>query len=221
MQSKDIKKYTVLTVLFVLPLVAYLFFARGVHNFANLPTIHSDALLFTELPNLMGGKPISLANKINIITFLGDDVATQKAFAFHLKEKIYDKNKDFQDFQVISIVDENQLDEVKAFIYEINLTSDTKSWYFATLPLDEAQTFIQKLTNNKDSFDASYHSPYAYIIDKNGNLRGREDDKDYGKMYGYNMKSIADLNNKMVDDVKVILAEYRLALKKYKADRQN
>jgi len=38
-------------------------------------------------------------------------------------------------------------------------------------------------------------------------------------MLGYNMESIADLNNKMVDDVKVILAEYRLELKKYKADR--
>lgn len=32
---------------------------------------------------------------------------------------------------------------------------------------------------------------------------------------GYDATSVADLNNKMIDDVKVILAEYRLALKKY------
>ena len=33
-------------------------------------------------------------------------------------------------------------------------------------------------------------------------------------MFGYNSSSVAEINNKMVDDVKVILAEYRLALKK-------
>ena len=44
------------------------------------------------------------------------------------------------------------------------------------------------------------------------NLRGNRDDDNF---IGYNSKSIADINNNMVDDVKVILAEYRMALKKY------
>ena len=39
-------------------------------------------------------------------------------------------------------------------------------------------------------------------------------------VYGYDAGSVADLSNVMEDDVKVILAEYRLALKKYKADRK-
>ena len=62
----------------------------------------------------------------------------------------------------------------------------------------------------------------AFIIDKEGKLRGRTDDKDSanGKLYGYNMQSVAELNNKMKDDVKVVLAEYRLALKKNNADRE-
>jgi hypothetical protein len=30
---------------------------------------------------------------------------------------------------------------------------------------------------------------------------------------------VADLNNKMEDDIKIILAEYRMALKKNNADR--
>ena len=46
------------------------------------------------------------------------------------------------------------------------------------------------------------------------NLRGRDDDDDIGKLYGFNAESVAEINNKMVDDVKIILAEYRLALKK-------
>lgn len=220
-QTSAYKKYTVLVVLFVLPLVTYLFFARAVHSFANLPTLVEKALATNELPSLQEEKPINLNNKINIITFLGDDVATQKAFAFNLKEKIYDKNKSFQDFQVISIVDKNQISEVNDFIYEINLTSDASYWKFAALSFDDAKAFLKELTNNQIQFDENYHLPYAFIVDKKGDLRGRLDDKDYGEMLGYNMKSIADLNNKMIDDVKVILAEYRLELKKYKADRQN
>ena len=35
-----------------------------------------------------------------------------------------------------------------------------------------------------------------------------------------NTASVADLNNKMVDDVKIVLAEYRLALKKNNVERE-
>ena len=49
----------------------------------------------------------------------------------------------------------------------------------------------------------------------------RDDDEDVGTLYGYNASSVASLNNKMTDDVKVILAQYRLALKVNNARRQN
>ena len=55
-----------------------------------------------------------------------------------------------------------------------------------------------------------------FIIDKDGALRGRDDNENVG----YDARSVADVHNNMVDDVKVILAEYRLALKKYNADRK-
>ena len=57
--------------------------------------------------------------------------------------------------------------------------------------------------------------PEVFIIDKEINLRGRDDDEDETILYGFNAQSVAEINNKMVDDVKVILAEYRRALKKY------
>ena len=62
--------------------------------------------------------------------------------------------------------------------------------------------------------------PYVFIIDKKRNLRGRDDDEDVGILYGFDARDYSEINNKMGDDVKVILAEYRLALKKYKADRE-
>ena len=57
--------------------------------------------------------------------------------------------------------------------------------------------------------------PYVFIIDRERNLRGRDDDEDEGTLFGFNAQSVAEINNKMVDDIKVILAEYRRAWKKY------
>ena len=62
--------------------------------------------------------------------------------------------------------------------------------------------------------DQSFSTPYVFIVDRDLNLRGRDDDEDIGVLYGFDSQSVAEINNKMVDDVKIILAEYRLALKK-------
>ena len=59
--------------------------------------------------------------------------------------------------------------------------------------------------------------------DKDLKLRGRNDDEDMpnGLLYGYDMNSVSELNNKMEDDIKVLLYEYRAAFKdKKKADRK-
>ena len=62
-------------------------------------------------------------------------------------------------------------------------------------------------------------SPYVFIIDKDRSLRGRDDD-DLGLLYGFDSSDYSEVNNKMSDDVRVILAEYRLALKKYNSKRE-
>ena len=66
--------------------------------------------------------------------------------------------------------------------------------------------------------DGNFSSSYVFISDKNAALRGRKDDEDEGVKYAYDMRSVAELNNKMEDDMKIILAEYRLALKKNNAN---
>ena len=72
--------------------------------------------------------------------------------------------------------------------------------------------------DNKALYEASLDQDglvALFIIDKERNLRGRDDDEKVGTLFGYNAQSVAEINNKMVDDIKVILAEYRRALKKY------
>ena len=70
------------------------------------------------------------------------------------------------------------------------------------------------------SLDANLSTPYVFIIDKDRNLRGRDDDEDEGILYGFDARNYSEINNKMGDDIKVILAEYRLALKKYNSKRE-
>ena len=67
--------------------------------------------------------------------------------------------------------------------------------------------------------DEDGSTPYVFIIDKNRSLRGRNDDEDVVTLYGYDARSVAQINKKMIDDVKVILAEYRLALKIYNNEK--
>lgn len=206
------KKTFVLVVLFVLPIVVYLFFASGVNNFGRLP------VLTENVPDLTG--QVSLQDKITVIGFLGSDLDLKKGNAFNLNQKIYKRFYQFNDFQFVMLVPDglkNEVDELKA---ELGNLVDAKKWKFVFEKEDRiAEVFKSLQTDGK--LDSHFGTPYVFIIDKNRNLRGRTDDEDEGTKYGFDATSVADLNNKMVDDVKIILAEYRLALKKNNADRKN
>ena len=111
---------------------------------------------------------------------------------------------------------QNKAIELKLKLSEI---TDTKNWKFAFGSTEAIENVFNSLQSNY-SLDAYYATPYVFIIDKDGNLRGRNDDEDKGVLYGFKSSDVAEINNKMSDDIKVILAEYRLALKKYKAKRE-
>ena len=69
------------------------------------------------------------------------------------------------------------------------------------------------------ALDTSNATSYVYIIDKEWQLRGRTSDGEMTLVYGYDANDYAVVNNEMNDDIKIVLAEYRLALKKYKSAR--
>ena len=57
----EVKKYIVLGMLFIFPLVVYLFFASGINNFARLPILTeevpeiNDWTTLTKSPHQLGG----------------------------------------------------------------------------------------------------------------------------------------------------------------------
>jgi hypothetical protein len=62
------------------------------------------------------------------------------------------------------------------------------------------------------NLDADLGTPNVYIVDKERNLRGRKEKKGYKE--GYNTFHPSELSNEMLDDFKIILYEYRAAVKK-------
>jgi hypothetical protein len=108
--------------------------------------------------------------------------------------------------------------QVKEILYGLKDITNVSKWLFVFAPTNEIQTFYDSL-KLKGKLDTHYGTSNVYIIDKKRNLRGRKEQEEYKE--GYNAASPSDLYNEMTDDVKVILAEYRLALKRNNADRQN
>jgi len=162
-----------------------------------------------------------LKNKISIVGFLGSDIDSKRANALNLNQKIYKRFYEFNDLQFVMLVPDGTEPKVADLKQELSALADTKKWNFVHMSEDETQDFFNSLKTNL-SLDETMATPYVFIIDKDLKLRGRDEDiKEKTKIkYGFNTESVAELNNEMVDDVKIILAEYRLALKKYNADRK-
>ena len=212
--KKNFNKYFVLSILFFFPIVVYLFFASGVNNFAKLPILTIGISDVVDLPSLTGSK-IELKNKITVLGFWGSDVTNKKVDGFNLNQKIYKRFYEFKDFQFVFVIDSSETKNINDFKKEIvvGLGSDLSNWRFLIANKKQTSNLFRTLKTDLNLSDSMAIST-VFIIDKLKNLRGRDDDEDIGTLFGYNSSSVAEINNKMVDDVKVILAEYRLALKK-------
>lgn len=208
------KKTFVLVTLFVLPIIVYLFFLSGTTNFGKLAILTKN---IGEVPPL--NDAIVLKDKITILGFLGSDINLKRTNALNLNQKIYKRFYEFSDFQFVMIVPKGVEAEVVDLKKELGELADTKKWNFVHVEEEEIQRFYDNLKTDI-SLDDNKATPYVFIIDKDLSLRGRNDDEDEQTKYGFNSTSVSELNNKMVDDVKIILAEYRLALKKNNARRE-
>ncbi|HET8885721.1 MAG TPA: hypothetical protein VFM70_05140 [Salinimicrobium sp.] len=211
------KKVIIVVLLFALPIVAYLFFASGVHNFAKLPVVNEKIGSLKSFRD-MEGNQIDFQDKITILGFYGNDINNVKGYALNLNQKIYDRYYQFIDFQVVIVVPAGVQEDIVELKTQLDDISDVSKWKFVFGEPDDIKLLFDSL-GTKTELNNNLASPYVFIIDKDGKLRGR-DDKEYDEPIGYNAGSVAELSDKMNDDVKVILAEYRLELKKYKGENK-
>ncbi len=201
------RKYFVLTILFVLPLVVYLFFASGINHFAKLPVLTKNIKDISDISTE------SLKDKITILGFFGKNIEERYGDAGNLNQEIYKRFNEFKDFQFLMIQPKGTEDLFKELLQEMNRLTETnfQNWKFVSLSDEDLISVFNSLETDIN-LDFNLGTSYVFIVDRNGNLRGRDDKE--GVKFGYDSRFVADINNNMVDDVKVILAEYRMALKK-------
>ena len=211
--TKNLKKYLILGFLFFFPIFVYVFLSTGINNFAKLPVL---TLTVMDIENIEGNTAnVSFKNKISIVAFWGGDVNSKKSEALNLNQKIYKRFNEFQDFQFVLLHNKNDNQAIEDLKSELvsGVGTDLKNWNFIPTTQSNIKMIFESFKTNIE-LDQSFSTQYVFIVDRDLSLRGRDDDEDIGVLYGFDSQSVAEINNKMVDDVKIILAEYRLALKK-------
>ncbi len=213
-QTSEFSKKFVIVVLFALPLVAYLFFLNGEHHFETLPVVTENVQEIDQF-NIIQGTATQLKDSVTIVTFLGNNPYGRLGYVSNLNEKIYKKFHGFNTFQMISIIPESGVDDIQQIVEQMSETTDLQDWHFLSGDNDQVQDLYNSFKTD-DRLNNDFSSDYAFVIDVDRNLRGRDDDEieTDGVVYGYNTRTAAQLNKRMIDDMRVLLAEYRFAFKK-------
>ena len=214
--AKPSKNTLVLSILFFGPLLFYLFLLTGTNNFAKLPRLTEN---IDDIENFSSAEEVKLANNISVLCFLGSDLLNHKTNALNLNEKIYKHFYGFKGLQFVVVLPKGSEENAEQLKKELGATYNVDKWHFVFGDGPELKKMFDSLETIY-SLDDQYYSPYAFIIDRELTLRGRNDEEaaQEGLMYGYNAESVATVHQEMVDDVKVVMAEYRLALKKNKRE---
>lgn len=202
------KKNIVLFVLFILPIVAYLFFASGVNNFTKLPVLRPNVSELPQWPSLDGRK-VSLGGKITVLGFGGQNLLKNRGNLFNLGQKVYERYHEFKDLQFVYICPLGTEKDAQYIIDQFTRTGN-EEWKFVFATPEAIKAYYASL-KLKGTLNADAGTPNVFLLDKNRNLRGRKGDE-YKE--GYNTFHMSELSNKMLDDFKILLYEYKAALKK-------
>lgn len=205
------KKFWVLFALFILPLVFYIFLSKGIYKYSNLPILTSEVIDISEFENTTA----TFKEHLTVVCFLGNDINTAKGSLFNLNQTIYKRFYQKPYFKMVAVLPEGTQELYKSAIEELSAFTDISNWHF----IYTNEKNINALFN---SFETPYklnenlYSENAYIVDMELRLRGRKDDDDTkdGKLYGYNMKSVAVLKNKMKDDISIIYYQLKKSAEK-------
>lgn len=216
MASSKLKRYTVLSILFFLPVLFLLMLIPAKHNYNALDIVESG-LSELEVVNDTKENAIRLKDHITVLGFLGKNPLANMIAVSNLKELIYDKFKGFKRFQVVLIASEGTEDEVATLEKEIRSYEDLR--FFHIVYAKPSATFkVFNQLKSKSSLDENLSTYEVFIIDQELNQRGRIEDEDVKKedilngkiaVPSYNTIEVSELKNKMSEDMRVLFTEYR------------
>ena len=216
MDRKKAGRYAVLGILFFLPVAFLLILYPSTHNYQPLDIVNENVLDLDAFTSDVE-EPIVLKDHITVLGFLGEKPMNNAIAASNLKELIYDKFKGFKKFQMVIVMPKGTEAEVKQLKSEINSYDDIRFWHFVYGdPVDVKRVYFS--LKSKTDLNDDLSTEDVFIIDKDLNQRGRIDDRTdkelekeslvYG-LSGYNCIEVAEVKNKMSDDLRIVFTEYR------------
>ncbi|WP_298341588.1 hypothetical protein [uncultured Algibacter sp.] len=216
MNYKKVSRYVVLGILFFLPVTFLLFLYPATHNYTPLEIVNESVL---DIDNFTSSSEenIVLKDHITVLGFFGNNPIASNTAALNLKELVYDKFKGFKRFQVVVLMPKGTEEAVKKLKAEISSYQDLRFWHFVFgEPSDIKRMFFSLKT--KGNLSADLATNQVYVVDKDLNQRGRLDDRTDNEVeknkpiYGlsaYDCIEVAEIKNKMSDDLRILFTEYR------------
>ena len=210
------RKWIILGILFLLPVIFLLFLYPSTHNYNTLDIVNED-IVEVEFFNFIDNRKTNFEGNITVLNFLGDKPIENITGALNLKELVYDKFKGFKKFQIISISSLNSEKSLESVKKELIKSEELKYWFFATTSDEEINKIYSSLRYHNE-LDSSNYTSEVYIIDKQRNQRGRIDDRDDNQienkidsfgLYSYNSIIVSEIKKKMNDDIRILFTEYR------------
>jgi hypothetical protein len=210
------KRNIVLGILFFLPVAFLLMLYPAKHNYNPLDIVHegvSELEGFYELE----GDSIQLKNHITVLGFLGKDPMKNAMAASNLKELVYDKFKGFKTFQIVMVAPTGTENQIKQLDKEISTYEDLRFWHYVFAQEGEVKELFNSLKSD-EALKSDLSTNNVFIVDKDLNQRGRIDgrdkketeaDKPRYSVYAYNTIEVADIKNKMSEDIRILFTEYR------------
>ncbi|MEP5501349.1 MAG: hypothetical protein ABJL44_04030 [Algibacter sp.] len=216
MDYKKVSRYVVLGILFFLPVTFLLFLYPATHNYTPLDIVNEsvrDIGRFTSEAE----SPVLLKEYITVLGFFGKYPMDKATTALNLKELVYDTFKGFKKFQVVIVMPTGTEEAVKQLKQEISSYQDLRFWHFVFGEPTSIQNVFNSL-KSKVSLRHDYSTDHVYIIDKDLNQRGRLDDRTDNELeknkpiYGlssFDCIEVAEIKNKMSEDMRILFTEYR------------
>ncbi len=216
MNYKKVKRYTVLGILFFLPVTFLLFLYPATHNYTPLDIVNTNVADIYQFEDLSENSVV-FKDHITVLGFIGRNPEQQLVALSNLKELVYDKFKGFKKFQIVVVAPKGIESAVKELESEISSYEDLKFWHYV---FGEPDAILDVYGSLKwhSNLESDLSTDQVFVIDKDLNQRGRLDDRSEKAvekdetpymLYSYDCIEVSEIKNKMNDDLRILLTEYR------------
>lgn len=216
MKKMPLKTILMLCVLFFLPVLFLLMLYPSTHNYNPLEVVDNQ-IKELDLFTSNSKDSIQLEGHITILGFLGKEPLQNAIAASNLKELVYDKFKGFKKFQIVIVLPKGAEAEAEQLQKEINNYDDMRFWHYVFGETNDIKGVFNSL-KSEEPLDDNLFTDHIFIVDKELKQRGRIDDREDNEkerkeaiypLLSYDCIEVAEIKNKMSDDLRILFTEYR------------